>query len=521
MSKVKSNLIKLFSCLFAVCTAFAIASMPKSNVVGAAENDKFEVIGTCIRYENDGISGLRFNIEVGDAWFEKKGAEKYSFGTIICPTENLEGNFSKYNSLNTNLTRLDGDNIIFSQYASYDETISYTASIVYDEQVVADYIAEMGSTVSVDEILTKLYQKSFTAIPYAICDGSVTYADPYSESVYNTAILTLEVAENEAVINLAKGYLDVTSVAKQSAYVDVNEKVLVVDSVEGFQVNEQAVVVADGNVLALNKDYTIDQNGKVVFAGELTSSNNVKTIYVINNGTLNAVDVMFADKVLTTAEEVQKLFDFDSWGEDDERKNNSNKTYGVYILSQDIDMAGYTFTNSTAPNFYGCFDGRGYAIKNATVTLKQSANYGFFGNLTAASIVRNVAFIDIATTTPTKSNGACGLLTVTLEGKMDNVYVKLREGMAFQGLFREVLNSGKFSNSVVEVPFDANFDIATFQSAYYKSNGVGYIASRLANCKPEHIENVATIGSYPLVYYSAWNTQSYNDVIYTDGKLSS
>ena len=303
MSKVKSSLIKLFSCLFAVCAAFAIVTMPKVGVVGAAENDKFEVIGTCIRYENDGISGLRFNIEVGDQWIAKKGAEKYSFGTIICPTENLEGNFSKYNSLNTNLTRLEGDNIIFSQNFSYNAGISYTASIVYDRGVVEDYIAEMGSTVSVDEVLTKLYQKSFTAIPYAICDGSVTYADPYSESIYNTAILTLEVAENnQDIIELAQGYLNVTGVAKQSAYVDVNEKVLVVDSVEGFQVNEQAVVVADGNVLALNKDYTIDQNGKVVFAGELTSSNDVKTIYVINNGTLNAVDVMFADKVLTTAE---------------------------------------------------------------------------------------------------------------------------------------------------------------------------------------------------------------------------
>ena len=36
MSKVKSNLVKLFACVFAVCAAFAIATMPKANVVGAA-----------------------------------------------------------------------------------------------------------------------------------------------------------------------------------------------------------------------------------------------------------------------------------------------------------------------------------------------------------------------------------------------------------------------------------------------------------------------------------------------------
>ena len=89
MNKFRSILIKTFSVAFAVCAAFAIATMPKAVTVSAADEASFKVNGTSIcTYDVQGESkvGLRFEAEFNTAWLSENPAEKYTFGMIIAPT---------------------------------------------------------------------------------------------------------------------------------------------------------------------------------------------------------------------------------------------------------------------------------------------------------------------------------------------------------------------------------------------------------------------------------------------------
>ena len=72
MNKFKSNLIKLFSMAFAICVAFAIATVP----VSAEETAKFSVVqGASIRInQQDGYTGLKFETEVNNAWLAENVA---------------------------------------------------------------------------------------------------------------------------------------------------------------------------------------------------------------------------------------------------------------------------------------------------------------------------------------------------------------------------------------------------------------------------------------------------------------
>ena len=253
MSKVKSNLVKLFACVFAVCAAFAIATMPKANVVGAAsEPSSFKVVATSIRNgEADGLTGLRFTTKVTDAWLSENSASTYSFGTLIAPTAKL-GEFDSTKTPTENMDLLDGDNIIAVQKQPLSEGFEFTASIIYDKQVVIDYLAEKGSTVSADEILANLYKKSFTAIPYAMLGNEVIYADAYSESMYNTALKTVALAienEDQDLMMLGAQYVGIRGSTVQSAYVSVKDNTVVVDSVEGFQASEETALLVGGEVL--------------------------------------------------------------------------------------------------------------------------------------------------------------------------------------------------------------------------------------------------------------------------------
>ncbi len=512
MSKVKSNLIKLFSCLFAVCAAFAIATMPKADVVDAAvSGSKFQVTGTSIRkVDQDELTGLRFNVSVGDGWIENKGAEKYSFGVLIAPTE-TGSNFDKNSKLSVNKEAMDADDIIFSQNQSYTEGFEYSASVVFDKASVAERLEELTGEVPseelVNQMLERLIKTSFTAVPYAICDGKVSYATPYAVSMYETAAMVY--ALDDANFNeLAMSYLGVNQSADQTAYVSAEtENKVVVDSAEGYQANNETIIFTGaGDFLALGEDYTIDENGNIVLTA-LKESATVETVYVIDGNKINTVELTYVDKVLNTTEEVQNYFDADTWEDTDARIVDGAyvNSYSA-VLANDVDMAGITIENkNTGVEFGGYFDGRGHLIKNLTIDISKvvdDTNGGLLGKETLeGSVFKNVALYDL---TSVNQRRDMGILTYKSRSTVDNIYIKYTESSVPSIVICSQTSAATFSNSVIEYPYNEDFNFETYRTKYIGAyGGAAPFATQSSHVWNAECENVTVISQTPIGYYSA------------------
>lgn len=530
MNKVKSNLIKLFSCLFAVCAAFAIASMPNANTVDAAvSGSKFQVVGTSIRkVQDDDLTGLRFTIQVGAGWIENKGAEKkYTFGTLIAPTENAEGVFSKTKSLAQNMEAMDADNIILPQDKFSSDGFEYSASIVFDKDLISNKITELGKTPTpelVNEILARFIKMPFTAIPYALYDGKVSYASAYSVSMYETAAMVY--ALDDANFNeLAMSYLGVNQSADQTAYVSAEtENKVVVDSAEGYQANNETIIFTGaGDFLALGEDYIIDENGNIVLTA-LKESATVETVYVIDGNMINTVELTYVDKVLDTAEEVQNYFDADTWENTDARIVD-----GVYVnsysavLACDVDMAGITIENkNTAVQFGGYFDGRGHLIKNLTIDISKvlaDTNGGLLGKETLQdSVFKNVALYDVTSLNQVRNRG---ILTSKNRGTVDNVYIKYTANSVPSTVIYGQTSTAIFSNCVIEYPYDENFNFETYRTKYIGAYGgaAPFSTYDTDNSWNKDCTNVTVISQTPIGYYSA-NSAGVDVKYNNSGKIS-
>ena len=80
----------------------------------------------------------------------------------------------------------------------------------------------------------------------------------------------------------------------------------------------------------------------------------------------------------------------------DDIRNNTDDYYSYFVLTNDIDMAGYSYSIAVIPysglSFAGSFDGQGFVIGNLTIT--GSNDYvGLFGSTYAAEI-KNVGIVD-------------------------------------------------------------------------------------------------------------------------------
>ncbi|MGG4217830.1 S-layer homology domain-containing protein [Paenibacillus jamilae] len=87
-----------------------------------------------------------------------------------------------------------------------------------------------------------------------------------------------------------------------------------------------------------------------------------------------------------------------------------------YKLGANIQLTDYTW--NPIANFAGVFDGNGYTISGLTINQPLSMNVGFFGNLTATSIVRNVRFMDVNII----GNRNVGSFAGTNFGQISNVF---------------------------------------------------------------------------------------------------
>ena len=260
MTKLRNILIKMFSLVFAVSAAFAIATIPQAKTVNAEDNN-FKVNGTSIyTYDVEGESkvGLRFEAEFNKAWLDKYPAEKYNFGMIIAPT----ANFTAWDGKATptaNMEAVDGFNFVRIQNSALTAGEKFHAGILFDDDSLIGIVEDINAkneTVTTDEMVLEqlanlkenLFKQSYSAVAYmSYSDANkqfhYEYISRYDTSMRETAAKTyaLGVAEdNEEYKALALPYLNVTEddVYTQSAYVALTDNKLVVDSAENFEIKE-------------------------------------------------------------------------------------------------------------------------------------------------------------------------------------------------------------------------------------------------------------------------------------------
>ncbi|MBQ3235572.1 MAG: InlB B-repeat-containing protein, partial [Clostridia bacterium] len=182
-------------------------------------------------------------------------------------------------------------------------------------------------------------------------------------------------------------------IASVTGYVSDEDDVLVLDTMTyGPDLFADAMV---GDVVLANTDYSWNEN-KLVFTQEFIDQylGTYQDVYVITNTSdLVYVEMLFADKVLNDAADVQEAFVYGAQALGD----TFGKKEGTYVLGADIDMTGVTINNkaiaagqsfdyytdngdgtytkagttATAADFgfAGILDGKGHSISNITVSL--------------------------------------------------------------------------------------------------------------------------------------------------------
>ena len=300
MVKLRNTFIKLFSIAFAVCTAFAIATMPTP---AKAEAANFSMVqGASIRNEQDGIVGLKFQSTVNGGWLTNNDAERYTFGTLIYPAAN-GAEFDGSSNLSANIEALDAVSITHIENAKLTAGRTFNASIVYDRETIEAVIEQNGLEVTdelVEKVLRNLYNKDFTARSYAIADGQIYYTDAYTTSMYKVAIRTYELGvkeENEDYKALALNYFE--SVNIQSASINFYDGVL---ALSNYQATASTAVIKGNNNLVCGEEYSIDENGNIVFAVDYKKLGDKESIYLIDNGNLIIVNATHGGDVKSVSE---------------------------------------------------------------------------------------------------------------------------------------------------------------------------------------------------------------------------
>ena len=539
MNKIKSLLIKTFSIAFAVCAAFAIATMPNAVTVSAADEASFKVNGTSIyAYDVEGESkvGLRFEAQFNNAWLSANPAEKYTFGMIIAPTANFEAAeavgaekpWSDENTPTLNMKAVDGVNFIRIQNKVVSQGETFYAGVLFDDDsltgIIEDINTEKGTVVDDDGFAIQLtnlkeniFKQGYSAVAYVTIGGQTQYLARYDTSMRETAAKTYAagVAENnEGYKKLALPYLGVTEsdVKYESAYVIKEVRELVVDSVENFEIKEEDIIVSDGKLLKLGKDYSLE-NGVVTFVAE-KSTRDQEQIYIFRDGDINIVDVLYANKELSSASEVFDFFmnkDNFTYSEANKAHYNSN----VAVLANDIDMSEEVLYNYTPVYFSGLFDGRGHVLSNVTLEVVDDANtknstYGLFGVITNYGVIKNVAFNNIKSIDH-QANGA--VIGYSFAGLIENVYLSYSvDNQSKSGMF-VLAESGTMRNMVImDNYYDPTYDPDTYIQENTSSWGVSPIVRAISD-KSATFENVQVISRRPINFNSTGADKL--DVVYT------
>ena len=113
-----------------------------------------------------------------------------------------------------------------------------------------------------------------------------------------------------------------------------------------------------------------------------------------------------------------------------ELQSMANDLSAYYVLGNNLDMGGYTYTpvGTTAAPFFGSLDGRGYTISNLNINLPSTQYVGLFGVITAGTTIKNLKFADCtisgAANTGTLYGRCIGISGVSTPFDIDNIDVE-------------------------------------------------------------------------------------------------
>ncbi len=305
--------------------------------------------------------------------------------------------------------------------------------------------------------------------------------------------------------------------AEADGYVSDENDVLVLDEVE-YNGGDFIAIVIDGVALGASDYSVIDNNIKFSQTKVTEYLGSYKDVYVLNEeGELGKIEVLFVNKVLLTAADVEEAFDYGDQKLGDKFEANKNS----YVLGDNIDMTGVVMNNrmivagqtittyvsdgaggytadkvtSVAEDvgFHGIFDGRGYAISNVTIEMpnwslgkhvvdetgKESWGNaqaaGFFAYVRAGAQIKNVAFVNVYGTGSVNVNyGLNGLLGVAFDGILENVYFEASiDTVHARGPFANYGSNASLKNVVVSFP-KADYTIESYLEAAKKPNAEAY-----------------------------------------------
>ena len=296
----RDNLIKTLSFIFAFCIACVIYLIP-ANV--QAETANFSMVQSAsIRNEQDGVVGLQFQSTVNAGWLAENDAEKYTFGTLIYPAANGDL-FDRDETLENNIEALDAVSITHVSNSQVSAGVIFNASIVFDEAVVNAFIEQEGLEPSDDivtTILHNLYNKEFTARAYVMVNDEVLYTDSYTTTMYDVALETYLLGveeENEAYKALALNYFE--SATTKEASINFYDGAL---SFDEYVATDKTLLYSEDAQLALGEDYTIDENGNIVFAVDYATLGNSEVLYFIDNCNLVVLNATYGADVKSVSE---------------------------------------------------------------------------------------------------------------------------------------------------------------------------------------------------------------------------
>lgn len=213
-----------------------------------------------------------------------------------------------------------------------------------------------------------------------------------------------------------------------SVAIDLTEyKAVLPNSADALSVNASGVQV---NVARLVNGWLI-ADPKTIPLGE-------QTLKVESPDLIVYVPVICATLIIDNQDEFMQIKEIYFRGGATAKPENSDPLRdGYFILNADIDFDEVSFgvdprgTNASivtggeeAPwrtqiGWYGVFDGRGHVIKHL-----KSAKRGLFGNIELQSVVKNVAFVDVALgSTAGTDDSNSGYLAETVVGTVDNVLI--------------------------------------------------------------------------------------------------
>ncbi len=542
---IKANLMRVLMVIVALSCAFGIITMPTSTVKADASTPALEDFyvdeNVLIRGDNEETSGMRFVSVVSKTWFEEFKAlsansdKTFRFGIVIdtekTPTVNGENAITVSYLTDSSIT-FDGNGL-----ARMNASITYNVNALKEDLKKDEgYVGGLEGDALEEKLESYVLQMNATRLSargyVQVLNGEEEVVNTvYTENTVTRSMMEVTngklqegVIPEEDVEWITTKYI--AAISDATGVVDMsNGKVYGVDftAYNTFAVGQQPVELnKSGSLVQFTEDAL-----KVVTAkyGNLVTANDYTfTAFDSKNNALN-VTVKACTRVITTADEIEEIFDLSDFQPDVKRYANGSagetiirSVDGYYVLGCDIDasvtkdgdalymhhnLIPQADANSATQRyggigFKGTFDGRGYTISNlnlvrtATKTpyiyeLRNNALGGrvYYGTDASApttstyyasfksggvtySVARTYRVAFDTSLDETQSNGA-GLF-----GALDNAVIK---NVAFTNV---VCDNGNVlakvgTNTKQQTAFLQEIDVATIKQATGKEGIYSYV----------------------------------------------